>query len=39
VRQVNENLEAFGDDVVGLTAFNTGDESDAASVVFVARVV
>ena len=39
VGQVDEDLDAFGDDVVGFVAFDAGDEADAAGVVLVAGVV
>ena len=39
VGEVDEYLNAFGDDVVGFVAFDAGDETDAAGVVLVAGVV
>jgi hypothetical protein len=39
VRQVDEDLNAFGDDVVGFVTFNAGHEADAACVVLVPWVV
>jgi hypothetical protein len=39
VGEVDEELDAFGDDVVGFVAFDAGDETDAAGVVLVAGVV
>ena len=37
--QVDENLQALGDDVVGLYALDVDHEANAAGVVFVSRVV
>jgi hypothetical protein len=37
--KIDEDLDAFSDDVVGFVAFNAGDEADAASIVLVAGVV
>jgi len=39
VCEVDEDLDAFGDDVVGFVAFDAGYEPDAAGVVLVAGVV
>jgi hypothetical protein len=39
VRKIQQDLYAFLDDVMRALAFNTGYESDAAGVVFVARVI
>ena len=39
VRQVDEDLNALFDDVVGFLAFDVGDETHAAGIVLVARVV
>ncbi len=35
--QVDQNLDAFQDDIVRLSAFNARDKSDAASIVLVLR--
>ena len=37
--QVDQDLNAFEDDVVGFMAFDAGDEADPAGIVFMARVV
>ncbi len=37
--QVDEDLDAFGDNVVGFMAFDAGDETDTAGVMFVSGVV
>ena len=39
VRQVDEDLDALEDDVVGLLAVDVDHEADAAGVVLVARIV
>jgi hypothetical protein len=39
VRQVDEDLDALRDDVVGFVALDAGDEANAAGVVFVAGMV
>jgi len=39
VGEVDEDLDAFGNDVMGFVAFDAGDEADAAGVVLVAGVV
>jgi hypothetical protein len=37
--KIDEDLDAFSDDVVGFVAFNAGDEADTAGIVLVAWVV
>ena len=39
VRQVDQNLNALDDDVVGLMALDVSDEADPAGIVLVARIV
>ncbi len=39
VRQVDQDLDALDDDVVGLVAVDVGDEANAAGIVLVSRVV
>ena len=39
VGQVDENLDALDDDVVGFLALDAGDEANSAGIVLMARVV
>ena len=39
VGEVDQDLDAFDDDVVGFLALDVGDEADTAGVVLEARVV
>ena len=39
VRQVVQQLQALGDDIVALLAFNMGDKAHATAILFVASVV
>jgi hypothetical protein len=39
VRQVDQNLDAFEDDIVRLLALEIGNEANSAGIVLVARVV
>src|SRR5208283_882362 len=39
VGKIDENLDAFADDVVAFLSAHVGDESDAAGIVLVARIV
>ncbi len=39
VGQVDEDLDALDDDVVGFLAFDIGDKADTAGIMLVARVV
>ena len=37
--EVNQNLDAFDDDLVGPVALDVGDETDTAGIVFDPRVI
>jgi hypothetical protein len=37
--EVDENLESFADNLVTLLAFNVRDQSHAAGIVFIARMI
>jgi hypothetical protein len=39
VREIDQDLDAFSDNVVRFMAFNAGDEADTAGIVLVARIV